>query len=137
MSRIANRRVNQPMTGGVPMQSVVVRMLVPLILFTGSGCAVANRMSGASEARAIHARGHAASAVILEMWDTGVTVNDDPVVGMRVKVATLVGEPYEATIPRSRVSRVHIPQVQPGLTVRVFVDPQAPSRVALGLYDLR
>jgi hypothetical protein len=101
------------------------------------GCAIANSMSGVSEARDIQAKGQLANAVILELWDTGITLNDDPVVGLRVKVDRGDGAPYEATIPKSVVSRLHVPQVQPGQTVPVYVDPQDPSRVALGLYDLR
>jgi predicted small secreted protein len=113
------------------------RVLLAATLLASSGCAIANKMSGVTEARDIQAAGQPAKAVILEMWDTGITVNDDPVVGMRVKVDRGDGAPYDATIAKSLVSRVHVPQVQPGLTVPVYVDPQNPARVALGLYDLR
>jgi hypothetical protein len=106
-------------------------------LLAATGCAVVNRMSGLSEAREIQAKGVAARAVVLEVWDTGITLNNDPIVGMRVKVDRGDGSPYEATIPKSLVSRVDIPQVQPGRTVPVYVGPRDPARVALGLYDLR
>ena len=36
-------------------------------------------------------------ARILEIWDTGVRVNDDPVVGFRLEVQPPDAEPYEAT----------------------------------------
>ena len=42
---------------------------------------------------------------------------------------------YEATIEKSLVSRVLIPQAQPGCRVTVYVDPQHPGRVALALRD--
>ena len=100
-------------------------------------CAIVNRMSGLSEARQIQAVGQPADAVILSIWDTGITLNDDPVVGLSVRVEPSDRPAYEARIEKSVVSRVHIPQVQPGCRVRVFVDPKNPARVALGLYDLR
>jgi hypothetical protein len=41
------------------------------------GCAIANKMSGVSEARAIQAVGEPAWGTVLQVWDTGITVNDD------------------------------------------------------------
>lgn len=108
--------------------------LVVAVLLSGTGCAMADRLSGTSFARDLQASGERAEAVVLEIWDTGITINNDPVVGLRVRVERGPGAGYEATIERSRVSRVHIPQVQPGSRVLVFVDRQDPSRVALGLY---
>ena len=103
----------------------------------GSGCVVINRMTGISEARDIQATGEEANGYVLAIWDTGMTLNDDPIVGLKLRVTRAWGEPYEVTIPKSLVSRVHVPQVQPGQTVPVYVDRQNPARVALGLYDLR
>lgn len=102
-----------------------------------AGCAIVNSMSGMTEARDIQAKGQLANAVILDLWDTGITLNDDPVVGLRVAIDRGDGAPYETTIAKSVVSRLDVPRVQPGQTVPVYVDPQNPSRVALGLYDLR
>ncbi len=103
----------------------------------GPACAIVDRMSGESEARAIQTVGRPCEALVLTVWDTGITVNNDPVVGLRVRVEPPDAPAYEARIEKSVVSRVHIPQVQPGCRVKVFVDPQNPARVALGLYDLR
>jgi hypothetical protein len=68
------------------------------------------------------------------VWDTGVTVNNDPVIGLRLTVDRPGHPPYEAVIPKSRVSRVHVSQFQPGSHVPIRVDPQAPARVALDVY---
>jgi hypothetical protein len=46
-----------------------------------SGCAIRDRMTGEAEARRIREVGVAAPATVVQIWDTGVTVNDDPVVG--------------------------------------------------------
>lgn len=102
-------------------------------LFAG-GCALSDKLSGTSEARAIQQIGVPARATVLEVWDTGVTVNDDPVIGLKVRVEREGQAPYEAVIKKSRVSRVHVPQFQPGSRVPVKVDPASPARVALDVY---
>ena len=99
-----------------------------------NGCAISNKMSGVSEARAIQKVGEAASATVVQVWDTGITVNNDPVIGLKVTVQRPGREPYEAIINKSLVSRIHVPQFQPGSQVPVRVDPQDPARVALDVY---
>jgi hypothetical protein len=111
------------------------RVLAPVVaMLVLGGCAIANRLSGVSEARAIQAIGEPAEATVLEVWDTGISFGNDPVIGLKVSVARAGQPPYEATIPKSLVSRVHIPQFQPGSRVRVSVDPRKPARVALDVY---
>lgn len=105
-----------------------------LALSVAAGCAVANRMSGVTEARAIQRVGVAAEAVILQVWDTGITYNEDPVVGLRVEVRMRGSEPYTATIAKSRISRIDVPQFQPGKRVPVRVDPNDRTRVAIDVY---
>ena len=56
-------------------------------------------------------------------------------IGLRVEVYPADLPCYETTIPKSLVSRVHIPQFQPGSRVPVKFDPQAPERVALDVYE--
>jgi hypothetical protein len=101
------------------------------LLAAAGACGVADRMSGMSLARAIQASGEPAEAVVIDIWDTGITLNDDPVVGLRVRVERKDRPPYEATIEKSLVSRVRIPQVQPGCRVLIYVDRNNPSRAAL------
>jgi len=102
-----------------------------------SGCALIDRMSGMSEARDIRKIGLPAQAIILEVWDTGITVSDDPVIGLRLSVRLEGREPYEAVVWKSLVSRVHLPQFQPGRRVPVKVDPADSSRVALDVYEYK
>lgn len=99
-----------------------------------SGCALVDRMSGVAEARRLQESGVPASARILEIWDTGITVNDDPVIGMRVEIGRPDGTAYPATIPKSLISRLDIPRFQPGATVQVRIDAQDPALVALDVY---
>jgi hypothetical protein len=107
------------------------------VLTLVASCTVVDRMSGVSEARELQRSGVPASARILEIWDTGITVNDDPVIGMRVEISPEDGPAYSATVPKSLISRLDIPRFQPGATVSVRIDPQDPDRVALDAYSYR
>jgi hypothetical protein len=113
------------------------RALIAVGWIFASGCAIANNMSGVSDAKALQKGGERADAVVVQIWDTGITVNDDPVVGLLVEVHPADRPAYQAKIPKSLVSRVHIPQVQPGSRVAVRIDPTNPDHVALDLYEFR
>ena len=99
-----------------------------------AGCAMIDRMSGVAETRRLQASGVAASARIVEIWDTGITVNQDPVIGMKVEVTRVDGSTYSATIPKSLISRLDVPRFQPGSVVDVRIDPQDPAKVGLDVY---
>lgn len=107
---------------------------VTLSLSLAAGCAVANRLSGVTETRAIQRIGVPAEALILQVWDTGITYNQDPVVGLRVEVRLGGSEPYTATIAKSRISRIDVPQFQQGKRIPVRVDPNDRTRVAIDVY---
>lgn len=69
-------------------------------------------------------------ATILKIWETGLTVNNRPQVGFLLDVQHPDGSSYEAET-KAVISIIHLPQIQPGATVAVKIDPQKPSRVAL------
>jgi len=127
-----------------PKLRVARRLSIPAVFAAGtvlavclSGCALIDRLSGVAEAKSLQQTGVQASARILQIWDTGITVNNDPVIGMRVEVERTDGTHYFATIPKSLISRLDIPRFQPGATVPVRFDPQHPARVALDAYEYR
>ena len=113
------------------------RLAVVLVLVLTTGCAMIDRMSGVTDTKTLQETGVAAEATIVKIWDTGMTVNDDPVIGMEVQVYPAEGETWRATIPKSLISRLDIPQFQPGQTVHVRFDPQDKSRVGLDEYKYR
>jgi hypothetical protein len=114
----------------------MTRVLVGVALLVAlTGCAIANKMTGVSEEKRLQKIGEPARATILSIWDTGITLNDDPVVGLRVTVHPEKGDDYDAEISKSVISRVHIPQFQPGSVVSVRVDPADRSRVGLDVYQ--
>src|SRR5580704_15862128 len=106
-----------------------------LLLFTLSlqplGCGMVDHMTGVSDVKELQASGIPAEAAILQIWDTGITVNEDPVIGMRVEVRPKDGAPYEATIKKSEISRLDLPQFQPGNVIPVRIDPKDPQHVAI------
>jgi len=113
----------------------VIAMILGALLIAGSGCsligAAIDRATGGDEARLLRRTGVPAEAKILRIWDTGTTVNDDQVIGMEVEVLPSGGEPFRAVIPRTWISRLDIPQFQPGRIVAVRYDPDDPARAAL------
>lgn len=115
---------------------LVRRKIVALLLAgTLTGCAVIDRWSGVRDAKALQQTGLRAKARILKIWDTGMTVDDDPVIGLRVEVAPEGGPPYVATIDRALISRLDVPQFQPEKVIPVRVDPKDPQHVAIDFYE--
>ena len=75
--------------------------------------------------------GEPAEATILKVTDTGVTMNNIyPVVKVLLEVRPQGRPPYQVET-RMILSRVDIPQVQPGTVVPVKIDPRSPKRVAV------
>lgn len=67
---------------------------------------------------------------ILEMWDTGVTINNDPQVGLKVEVEDGQGKTYTVKT-KSVISRLEAANIHPGLPVTVRVDPRDPQKIAI------
>lgn len=108
-------------------------LMVALSMVALSGCTVIDRMSGEHEAKRIRRVGQAAEALVLDIADTGITVNNDPVVAFVLEVRPVTGKPYQART-RGLVGRLDVPQVQPGAVLPVAIDPSDPQKVALRIY---
>lgn len=98
-----------------------------------AGCAIMDHYTGGDVAREIRATGIPATAKVLRIWETGVTINNNPVVGFLLEVYAEGLEPYEAET-RALVSILAIPRIQPGAMLQVKYDPKDPSRVALDIH---
>jgi hypothetical protein len=101
-----------------------------------NGCAIANKMSGVSQAKELQTNGEPAQAEILKIWDTGMTVNDDPVVGFLLEVRPDGKDAYQAET-KLLISRISVSQVQPGAVVPVRIDRVDPKRVSLDIYEFK
>ena len=118
-----------------PAKHFSATVFLGLLLTTG--CAMIDRMSGVADTKTLQETGVSAQGVIVRIWDTGITVNEDPVIGMEVEVYSAEGKPWLATIPKSLISRLDIPRFQPGEIVKIRFDPQDRSRVGLDEYKYR
>jgi hypothetical protein len=69
-----------------------------------------------------------AQAKILDVWDTRVTVNDNPQIGLLLEISPPGGSPLQVKL-KMVVSRLNAALVQPGIMADVRYDPQKPKRM--------
>jgi hypothetical protein len=74
--------------------------------------------------------GVTAQAKVLKVWDTGVSINDNPQVGLLLEVSPPGGNSFQAEA-KTVVSRLNAALVQPGVTAEVKYDPEKPQRLQL------
>ncbi len=72
--------------------------------------------------------GVVARARVLRVWDTGVSINDNPQVGLQLEIPTPEGSSFQAEA-KTLVSRLNVALVQPGVEAEVKYDPQNPKRM--------
>jgi hypothetical protein len=75
-------------------------------------------------------KGQKAVATLLEFWDTGVTINDDPQVKMQVEVHPKGGSSYQAEL-KTIISRLSVGLLKPGARLLVSYLPERPDDLAL------
>jgi hypothetical protein len=61
-------------------------------------------------------------AEVLKVWDTGVSINDDPQVGLLLELTSPGGAPIQVEA-RHVVSRLSVAHVQPGVMALIYYDP--------------
>ncbi|MBG0815510.1 hypothetical protein [Planomonospora sp. ID82291] len=76
------------------------------------------------------AGGVPAAAVVLSMRDTGMTVNDQPLVGFELEVRPEGAAPYRVA-HRETLPRLLVGAVLPGSALSVRIDPADPRRLAV------
>jgi len=84
------------------------------------GASVVNALNN----RSIRVTGESAEAIILKVSETGMSINDDPVVRLLLDVGP-PGQPRFQAEAERLVSRLDIPQFQPGKAVQVKYDPKS------------
>lgn len=111
---------------------------VPCLVVSLTGCVSGwiDRRTGISATREVQAVGESAQATILQIVDTGMTINNDPVVDLVLEVRRRDQSSYQART-RTPISRLDVPRFQPGAVVPVRVDPRDPDRVAVDVYTYR
>ena len=109
-------------------------LVTALTLSFATSCSMIDNYTGEDVNKQVRENGVPASAKVLEIWDTGVRLNNNPVVGFRLLVTLEDGTSYEAEA-KNVVSVVHIPQVQPGAVLPVKVNLENQQLVALDIYE--
>lgn len=74
--------------------------------------------------------GSRANGKIVEMWDTGVTINNQPQIGMVIEVTPQAGPPFKSEISLV-VSRLQTAYYQVGVNCIVKYDPNDKKTVAI------
>jgi hypothetical protein len=69
-------------------------------------------------------------ALIKEVRDTGVTINNNPQVKLIVEIKNYLGQTYTATL-RTLVSRINPFAYQPGMIIPVKIDPKNDNNVVI------
>jgi hypothetical protein len=67
-------------------------------------------------------------AKVIKVWDTGVSINDNPQVGLLLEFAPPGGNPIQVE-GKTIVARLSAALVQPGVTADIKYDPTKPSRL--------
>jgi hypothetical protein len=71
-----------------------------------------------------------ANGKITEVWDSGITVNNQPQIGMRIEVYPLIGQPFTSEV-NLVISRLQTSYYQPGVSCIVRYDPNNTKTVAI------
>jgi hypothetical protein len=74
--------------------------------------------------RSLQTKGRPAQATILQISDTGTTVNNSPLVHLKLQVEPGDRPGFEADT-ELLVNRLEVPQLQPGVKVKVRYDPDS------------
>jgi hypothetical protein len=90
-------------------------------------------MKGMSDRAKLRATGVPGHAIVRSIGESGggtVTVNDQPLLSLTLEVNDGYGSPYLVSL-ETIVPRYAIPQVQPGDTIPIKIDPNDPQRIAV------
>lgn len=71
--------------------------------------------------RRVLREGERAEAVVLDIWDTGTTINNNPLVGLRLEVHPLTGPIFMAET-ETVFPRLQVHQLEPGMRLPVRYD---------------
>lgn len=69
-------------------------------------------------------------AIILKVWETGRTINNNPRIGLLLEIRHSTMVPYEVEL-RQNIRKDDLRNFQPGRTLQVKVDSRDPRKVAI------
>ena len=116
------------------MKPRIIALAALCLALTGCVMHLVDRMTGEADAQEIRKDGAPAMARVVSIRDTGITVNQDPVVAFHLLVHPDGVEAFEAEA-KARIGRLDIPRIQPGAEIPVIYDAHDHARVAIDLYE--
>jgi len=120
----------------ITIVAVVFSLLITLVATIGPFILIFWLLKKQQEKKAAEQKlletGERATATVLALEETGMLINNQPLVNVKLQVQRQGQAPYEHT-HQMVLSMLTIPQVQPGTLVNVRVDPANPRRVAIAL----
>jgi hypothetical protein len=112
---------------------IIMGLLLGGMMVWMNGCSgMVEKFSGTQHIHRVLETGKPAEATVLKIWETGITVNEYPVVGFLLEVKPIEGDVYQATT-QCIISILDIPQIQPGKVLPAKYDAADPSKVALNI----
>ena len=117
-------------SGVITVISLVCTCGITLVVLGVTGFFLYRMFKGMSQNKNLVKTGIAAPAVILDVQDTGVTMNDSPQARLTLQVTPTDRPPFQA-VTTAFVGRFQIGMLTPGATVQVRFDPNDISKVAI------
>jgi hypothetical protein len=112
--------------------NLMLSTALPIIIFTIVTIVVVmfivRRFTGPD--KQLLATGETAQATVMQIWDTGVSINDNPRVGLLLEVHPANRPAYQVKTAQT-VSRLQTSLYQPGQTLEVKIDPNDQKKIAI------
>lgn len=105
--------------------------VITLVTLGAMGFFFYRMFKNAGQNNAILQTGIQAPAVILNVEDTGASMNDNPQVRFTLQVNPLDGRPSFQAVTTKFISRLQIGMINPGSPVTVRYDPNDTTKVAI------
>jgi len=103
--------------------SCAIPLILYILIYVGGSRA-------AKRQQEIMATGIQATAVVEKAWQTRASVNNIPMIGLRLAVEPPDREPFQIEV-KKLVSLVQMGQIQPGSRIAIKYDPAKPDDLVL------
>lgn len=104
--------------------------IMALIFFTVFGLAFGIPFYRLRKGKQLLKTGRRAQGKIVEVWDTNVTINNQPQIGLKIEVTPQTGRPFIAEV-KMIISRLQTAYYQPGVPCTVRYNPEDTRTVAI------
>lgn len=104
--------------------------IMALIFFSIFGLAFGIPYLRARKRKELLRTGRRAQGKIVEIWDTNVSINNQPQIGLKIEVTPQTGRPFISEV-KMIISRLQTAYYQPGMTCTVRYNPEDTKTVAI------